>query len=356
VSGRALTVFAPDGIGEVRAGDDLSAVLAAALPDLADGDIVVVSSKVVSKAEGRVVPGTDRLAAIAAETVREVARRGNSVIAETRHGFVMAAAGVDASNVEQGSLVLLPLDSDASARRIRSGLRVQVGARTGVAQPRLGVVVTDTFGRPWRHGQTDQAVGAAGVTVLGSLAGSTDRYGNPLAVTAPALADELAAAADLVKTKLAGRPVAVIRGLPDLLTDEDGPGAAALVRLGPMDMFRLGNREAVAEAWQLAGGGCGSAPAEHAGGRPSGAAEPGGEDLPGIDLPLLADLLDATGLVESATVDPDGSAVLELRAEARELADLELGRALGRMAVLLAGHGFGLIGPPGQLRVSPLPG
>lgn len=340
MSGRALEVFAPDGMAEVRAGDDLAGLIGAVLPDLADGDIVVVSSKVVSKAEGQVIAGTDRLSAIAAETVREVARRGDSVIAQTRHGFVMAAAGVDASNVEVGSLVLLPRDCDASARRIRAGLQARV------PRARLGVVVTDTFGRPWRHGQTDLAVGAAGVQVLGSLAGSTDHYGNPLAVTAPAVADELAAAADLAKTKLAGRPVAVVRGLADLVTEQDGPGVAALVRLGPMDMFRLGNREAVAEAWAL------SSCSEPTG---SGETAVGAADPPGIDLPLLADLLDATGLAESLTVEPDGGALVVLRADVRARPDLELGCELGRAAMLLAGNGFTLTGPPDRLRVIPTP-
>lgn len=228
------------GLPEIAKGDDLAAMIAARAPDLADGDVVVVASKVVSKSEGRVVPGLDRDAATSAETVRVVARRGPTRIVETRHGFVMAAAGVDASNVEPGSVVLLPEDPDSSARQLRQGLRDRLGVR-------IGVVVTDTFGRPWRNGQTDLAIGAAGVPVLVPYGGRSDGYGNPLAVTAPALADELAAAADLAKPKLAGVPVAIVSGL-DVVTVEDGTGVRALVRDAAADMFRLGTREAMRQA------------------------------------------------------------------------------------------------------------
>ena len=337
-----VRVFAPDGVPEIGADDDLAALVAAAVPELADGDVVVIASKVVSKAEGRVVDGADRLAAIAAETVREVARRGDTVIAQTRHGFVMAAAGVDASNVEPGRLVLLPLDPDASARRLRAGLLAVTGAR-------VGVVVTDTFGRPWRHGQTDLAVGAAGLVVLDDLAGRTDRYGNPLVVTAAAVADELAGAADLVKDKLAARPLAVVRGVGHLVTADDGPGVAALIRLGPLDMFRLGNREAVAEAFAAAG------PATTMPGSP----EPTigvDADGPGLDLATLADCLDATGLADRMDVAADGTAAVELRADLLALDPLDLGREIGRAAVLLAGNGFALTGRPPSLTVRALPG
>lgn len=315
-AGGSYQVTAPDGIGEIEAGGDLAAVVASALTDLRDGDIVVVASKVVSKAEGRIVKGTDRQAAIADETVREVARRGDTVIAETRHGFVMAAAGVDASNVAMGSVVLLPVDPDASARSLRAALRDRTGAS-------VGVVVTDTFGRPWRNGQTDLAIGAAGVLALESLAGATDAYGNPLVVTAPAVADEIASAGDLARTKLAGRPVALVRGLAQLTTTDDGPGVAALVRLGPLDLFRYGHREAVDAAYRLA----------------TGTAEAAG--FVDVDLSLLADALAAEPrLTEVTLVRPD-LAQLPLPA----LTDADRQGFVARLSVLLAGHGFVLSDP-----------
>lgn len=241
----AYRVWAPAGIPEVAKGDDLAALIAAAEPGLADGDVVLVTSKVVSKAEGRVAEAADREAAIDAETVRVVARRGALRIVENRNGLVMAAAGVDASNTPAGTVLLLPEDPDASARSIRDGLRDLLGVE-------VGVVVTDTFGRPWRSGLTDVAIGAAGVRVLDDLRGGTDAFGNPLVATVVASADELAAAGDLVKGKTAGRPVAVVRGLPHLVAGAgDGPGARALVRGAEGDMFRLGTSEAVREAVTL---------------------------------------------------------------------------------------------------------
>ena len=234
---RRLEAWAPDGLPEVRAGDDLGALLAGLLtdPPLAAGDVVVVTSKVVSKAEGRVV-AMDRDEAVASETVRVVAVRGSTRIVETRHGLVLAGAGVDASGVEPGSVVLLPLDPDASARRLRSRLLELTGVD-------VAVVVTDTAGRPWRTGLVDQAIGVAGLAPLEDLRGRDDGYGNVLDATVTATADEVAAAADLVKGKLARRPVAVVRGLARSVTAEDGPGAAALVRPAHEDMFRLGHRE-----------------------------------------------------------------------------------------------------------------
>ncbi|MEU0103179.1 coenzyme F420-0:L-glutamate ligase [Streptomyces sp. NPDC006267] len=243
-------VWALGGIPEVRAGDDLAKLIAAAEPGLADGDVLLVTSKIVSKAEGRIVEAADREAAIDAETVRVVARRGALRIVENRQGLVMAAAGVDASNTPSGTVLLLPEDPDASARAIREGLRDALGVE-------IGVVVTDTFGRPWRSGLTDVAIGAAGVRVLDDLRGGTDAYGNPLSATVVATADELAAAGDLVKGKAAGLPVAVVRGLPHVVSPypspagEDEPGACALVRDAADDMFRLGTSEAVREAVTL---------------------------------------------------------------------------------------------------------
>ncbi|MFI6811326.1 coenzyme F420-0:L-glutamate ligase [Nonomuraea sp. NPDC050328] len=227
-----ITIVPVTGLGEVRPGDDLAALLAGA--DVRDGDIVVITSKIVSKAEGRIRHAPDRAAAIAEETERVVARRGDTVIAQTRHGFVMAAAGVDASNTEPGTVLLLPEDADESARRIRKSL--------GKA---AGVVITDTFGRPWRHGLTDVAIGAAGVQVLEDFRGGVDTHGNPLVATVTALADEIAAAAELVKGKLTGVPVALVRGLAHLVTAEDGPGVRPLVRPADEDLFRYGSRDVV---------------------------------------------------------------------------------------------------------------
>lgn len=241
----AYRVWALPGIGEVRAGDDLAKLIAATEPGLVDGDVLLVTSKIVSKAEGRIVEATDREAAIDAETVRVVARRGTLRIVENRQGLVMAAAGVDASNTPAGTVLLLPEDPDASARAIRDGLRDALGVE-------VGVVVTDTFGRPWRNGLTDVAIGAAGVRVLDDLRGGTDGHGNPLSATVVATADELASAGDLVKGKASGLPVAVVRGLAHVVAPgEETDGARAMVRVAADDMFRLGTSEAVREALGL---------------------------------------------------------------------------------------------------------
>lgn len=254
VGGR-LEVSAPGGIPEVTRGTDLVALVAAALPDLADGDVVVVTSKILSKAEGRTTTGV-REDAIDAETVRLVASRGPTRIVVNHLGLVMAAAGIDASNVEPGHLVLLPIDPDASARALRAGLRAVSGCN-------VAVLVTDTAGRAWRHGQTDLAIGAAGIEVLDDHAGRIDSYGNLLAVTAPAVVDEIAGAAELVQGKLSGRPLALVRGLVDrvLPPGEHGPGARALTRELAGDMFALGTREAVLAAVTATSGDAFGAPA-----------------------------------------------------------------------------------------------
>ena len=251
-----ITVWAPDGVGEVRRGDDLAelllGVLSAGGPDaaghLADGDVVCVTSKVASKAEGRVVAG-DRAEAVVAETRRVVARRGPLAIVVNRLGITMAAAGVDASNVEPGHVVLLPEDPDASARVLRDAVASRTGAN-------VAVLVTDTAGRTWREGQTDIAVGAAGLHVLDDHAGRADGYGNDLAVTAPAVADELAGVAELAAGKLSRRPFTVVRGRGDLVLPpgEHGPGAAALLRPEGADLFGLGAREAVLAALEARAG------------------------------------------------------------------------------------------------------
>ena len=235
-----ITLWAPDGVGEVRRGDDLAEHLLPALDQpLLDGDVVCVTSKVVSKAEGRIVAG-DRAEAIARETRRLVARRGPLSIVVNRLGITMAAAGVDASNVEGGRVLLLPEDPDATARSLRSA----IAGRAGV---NVAVLVTDTAGRPWREGQTDIAIGAAGLRVVEDHAGRVDPYGNTLEVTAPAVADELAGAAELAAGKLGRRPFVVVRGRPDLVlpAGEDGPGAGGLLREQGADLFGLGSREAV---------------------------------------------------------------------------------------------------------------
>ncbi len=244
------TVWGVSGLPEVGAGDDLAALIAGAIeasasgdPEAAlqDGDILVVTSKIVSKAEGRQVPVADRDKAIAEDTVRVVAERvhpgGVTQIVETRHGLIMAAAGIDTSNVPDELALRLPEDPDRSARELCSALRQHYGLS-------LGVIITDTFGRPWRVGQTDVAIGAAGMIVTDDLRGGVDANGRPLQVTITVLADEIAGAADLVKGKASGIPVAIVRGLGRLVTAVDAPGAHTLVRSVDDDMFRFGSAEA----------------------------------------------------------------------------------------------------------------
>ncbi|MFL6163871.1 MAG: coenzyme F420-0:L-glutamate ligase [Jatrophihabitantaceae bacterium] len=233
------------GMAELRPGDDLAAAIAAAVPELADGDVLVVTSKVVSKVEGRLLPvpvddptARERIRqqAIAAETVRVVASRGPLRIVENRQGLVLAAAGVDASNVRLDEIALLPLDPDASARRLREALRERTGRS-------VAVILSDSMGRPWRHGIADVAIGVAGLTAVLDVRGQDDEHGNRLTMTEVAVADELAAAADLVKGKLAGIPVAVIRGYAYA---DDGKGSSQLIRGSVGDLFRLGTAEAMA--------------------------------------------------------------------------------------------------------------
>ncbi len=256
-----VNAVAVPGIGEVRAGADLAALIveasASAGVEIGGGDIVAVASKVVAKAEGRTVPDTDRDAAILSQSVREVASRRMTDgrltrVVHTRSGPVLAAAGVDASDVEAGTVLLLPVDPDRSARDLRAGLARLLGVRPAV-------LVTDTSGRPWRAGVADFALGAAGLTCLDDLRGTPDASGRTLSVTVRNLADEVACLADLVKGKSRGTPVAVISGLSPLVTDADGDGAAHLVRSGRTDWFRYGHVEAVAHALDR-GRGLGEAP------------------------------------------------------------------------------------------------
>jgi coenzyme F420-0:L-glutamate ligase / coenzyme F420-1:gamma-L-glutamate ligase len=241
----AITVIPVRGLPEFRPGDDLGAALAEKAPWLADGDVVVVTSKVFSKVEGRLVPAPSdpeardalRRELVAAETERVLARRGRTMIVAGKLGIVQAAAGVDGSNVRRDELALLPADPDASAARLRADLATRLSVD-------VAVVVTDTMGRTWRVGQTDVAIGAAGLTVVHRYGGSHDAEGNELLVTEIAMADELAAAADLVKGKLGGLPVAVVRGMRPV---DDGSTARDLVRPLDEDMFWLGTEEAIAQ-------------------------------------------------------------------------------------------------------------
>jgi coenzyme F420-0:L-glutamate ligase/coenzyme F420-1:gamma-L-glutamate ligase len=242
----ALVATALTGIPEVRPGDDLAALLASAAGDsLGPGAVVVVAHKVVSKAEGRVVrladvtpsPQATRLAAehekdprhvqvVLEESVEVVRSRPGVLICRTRHGFVCANAGVDASNAPPGSVVLLPADPDGSARGLRARL-----------PHRPAVVVTDSFGRAWRNGQTDVAIGIAGLVPLEDWRGRTDAGGHELRATVIAVADQAVAAADLARAKDSRQPAVVVHGLERFVTPEDGPGAAALLRPREQDLF-----------------------------------------------------------------------------------------------------------------------
>ena len=253
-----FSVWGITGIPEIAPNDDLVALIAEAIttqsaadPDLAlqSGDILVVTSKIVSKAEGMQVPATEREQAIAADTVRVVAERvhpgGTFRIVETRQGLVMAAAGIDMSNVPEGTALRLPADPDASARALCKGLRERLGVE-------IGIIVTDTIGRAWRIGQTDMAIGAACVQLTDDLRGENDANGRPLHVTQAVIVDEIAGAADLVKGKTTGIPVAVVRGLARFVTHPDAPGARTLSRTGDDDMFRFGTAEAYRLGYEAA--------------------------------------------------------------------------------------------------------
>jgi len=233
-----------EGLPEIGPGDDLAALLEPSLAKhgASDGDIVAVTQKIVSKAEGRVVPGEDRAAWVARESVAVVARRGDLLITRTRHGFVCANAGVDASNVREGFLTLLPEDPDASAERLQK----ELSSRLALA--RLGVVITDTFGRPWREGVVDVALGCAGLPSLVDLRGTLDDHGRELETTLVAFADAVAAASGLVMTKTARVPAALVRGL-DGSTGDAPPGPARdLVRRPEDDLFRESALVAVSSA------------------------------------------------------------------------------------------------------------
>lgn len=234
-----LTAWGVEGIGEIRPGDQLGDIVVAACAGapngpLEDGDVLVVTQKVVSKAEGRLVEvdASDPLShktLVEDEAVRIVRRRGDLIITETKHGFICANSGVDLSNVERGYAALLPIDSDRSARRIRDIVKAKLGVS-------VGVIVSDTFGRPWRKGLTDVAIGVAGIAGVVDLRGTPDSLGRIMQVTEVAVADEIASAAELVMGKSSGIPVAVVRGVdPEWLRESD---VKELVRPPQEDLFR----------------------------------------------------------------------------------------------------------------------
>jgi coenzyme F420-0:L-glutamate ligase/coenzyme F420-1:gamma-L-glutamate ligase len=236
----ALRLFTIEGIGEVRAGDDLAALLCDAIAEhgglaFEPGDVLVVTSKIVSKSEGRVVKVdhadvTAKVALVESESTRVLRRRGDLLITETAHGFVCANAGVDLSNVEEGWAVLLPLDPDRSARRLRADLRRRLGVE-------IAVIISDTFGRAWRNGVTDVAIGCAGIRGIVDLRGTPDAHGRILEATEVCVVDELASAADLVMGKATNVPAVVVRGAwPGWL--RDGSIGSEVVRTPGEDFFR----------------------------------------------------------------------------------------------------------------------
>ena len=316
----SLHAWPVEGIGEITAGDDLALIFAEHLDEpLADGDVVVVTSKVVSKAAGLATTG-DRDSLLDAETDRVVARRGQTRIVRTHSGLTLAAAGIDASNLEAGSVIPLPRDPDGAARELRARLE-------GLTGVRLAVIISDTAGRAWRIGQTDIAIGVSGIAPLLSFAGVEDAYGNVLAVTSPAVADEIAGAAELVAGKLDGHPVVVVRGLPAEWFDAHDEGAAALVRDEDGDLFGLGARDAVLAAVAR-------------GDLPRGFPAPDEDDdlialaRAGTDLSLADVTVAADGSLEVRALSEDGAP--EAYVEAGALADRLriIARALRREVVI----------------------
>ncbi|WFE64038.1 coenzyme F420-0:L-glutamate ligase [Micromonospora sp. WMMD714] len=384
-----LEILPVPGIGDVTEGDDLAVLIGTAAPWLRDGDVLVVTSKIVSKAEGRLVDvpadGPERLAArdevLAAETARVVATRGQTRIVQTHHGFVMASAGIDASNVDKTRLVLLPVDPDASARSLRAALRDRY--RIDVA-----VIISDTMGRPWRNGLTDVALGVAGMPAIRDHRGEVDPYGNELQLTQMAVVDELAGAGELIKGKCDQVPVAVVRGYlpatspptdggpahpptegnglahrptegsgrddrPAVRLVDDGVGAAALVRESALDLFSLGTAEATAAGLRAAAtlaDGPGAAPVDPAAVDRAIAAV-ARVVAPGTSFTPVTDDEVRVGL--AATVDgwPAGATGLVLGAAPTPVDQPDLvrfGADLHRLRIALAAEGIGsaLLPPP----------
>ena len=329
-----LEILPVRGIGDVTAGDDLAELIGSAAPWLRDGDVLVVTSKIVSKAEGRLVEvpadGPERDAAreliLVSETARVVARRGSTAIVQTHHGFVMASAGIDAPNVDKTHLALLPADPDGSARALRAGL---LGRGLDV-----GVIISDTMGRAWRNGLTDVAVGAAGVQPFRDHRGETDPYGNELQLTEMAVIDELAAAGELVKGKMDQVPVAVVRGYPGA-GRRDGPGAAAVLRSAAEDMFSLGTAEARAQGLR-------DAAVLHDGSQlalPGRPVDPAAVDRA---VTLVADLIAPGTTIVPAETIPDNGATAALHIAARNtspVACMRLGADVHRLRAALAAEG-----------------
>ena len=333
-----LAVLPLTGVPEVRGDDDLARLLLDAVAanglELVEGDVLVVSSKIVSKSLGLWADGRDRGAAIAAQTVRTVAERRSgehlTSVVEAVAGPVMAAAGVDASNTgDRDDVLVLPADPDAEAFRLREALL----EATGLA--RLGVVLSDTAGRPWRSGQTDFALGACGVSVLDDLRGVVDADGRPLAVTARAVADELAAAGDLVKGKADAIPAAVVRGTA-WAGVEPGPGARSLVRTGPGDWFGLGTAEAVRSALGVPPG----SDAARDVGIPSVAPEPVADRIARAVAVALREC-------ETAGVDVGGTGDGESALRVSAATPYELGVVVSRLQVALWGEGLDTVVPSG---------
>ena len=223
-----IEILPVQGVPEIREGDDVAELLSEATPDLRSGDVLVITQKVISKAEGRIAPASEKTAVVADESKRVLRRAGNMVIAETRHGFVCANAGVDESNVEFGEIALLPVDPDQSARRIRSKLQ-------HLRDIDVAVIISDTFGRAWRLGQTDVAIGVAGIDPFTDYVGSLDTNGRTMMATRICTADEIAGAAEMVMGKATGVCAAIVRGAPVT----SGRGAATqIVRAPEDDLFR----------------------------------------------------------------------------------------------------------------------
>lgn len=326
-----VEILAVEGLPEVQPGDDLVELLAAPLRALGarDGDVVAVTQKIVSKAEGRLVAADERPTWIERESTEVVARRGDLVIARTRHGFVCANAGVDASNVPAGVLSLLPEDPDASAERLRRGLEAGLGLSP------VGVVVTDTFGRPWREGVVDVAIGCAGLAPLVDLRGTADDRGRRLEATVVALADAVAAASGLVMTKIARIPAALVRGV-ELTPGGAPPGRArALVRPAEEDLFLTSAHQAVAASRPAAALDPGPVPPAAIEEAVRAAADHEGVRFVAITSAAAARRLRAVSIAAPAAV------VVCLPSEARgESASLHAGAAIGSLVVALHAQGL----------------
>ncbi|MEU4339192.1 coenzyme F420-0:L-glutamate ligase [Micromonospora lupini] len=342
------------GIGHVTEGDDLAAVIATAAPWLRDGDVLVVTSKIVSKAEGRLVDvpadGPERLVAreevLAGETARVVASRGPTRIVQTHHGFVMASAGIDASNVDKTQLVLLPVDPDASARELRTALRDRYDLD-------VAVIISDTMGRPWRNGLTDVALGVAGMPAIRDHRGEVDPYGNELQLTQMAVVDELAGAGELIKGKCDQVPVAVVRGYLAATRTDDSDGARTLIRDAAQDLFSLGTAEAraagLAEAAALAEA-VGPEPADPAAVRRALDAV-AGVVTPGTVFTLVDEAEVRAGLVAEVPGWPADASALVLGTAPAPLDPMDLvrfGADLHRLRIALAAEGVRstLLPPP----------